>query len=229
MFNRHLLLHLIILIPGIGLWAWLVWAWGIPFIGIAAEFTGFLLSLSMAQEMRFRQYNWRIIIGWLLFAMGMAVDVLDSSLDHPWAKLTDKLDLEELLLLSGGLMICLAFMRMVTRKRELIAQLQHISRTDPLTSLGNRRAFFEDFTITESMKDPQLVFIDLDKFKQVNDNYGHEVGDQLLIGLSREINEILTGVESAYRLGGDEFVFLLDNPQPEQKIAVLKTGCASAI
>ncbi|WNO08857.1 GGDEF domain-containing protein [Teredinibacter sp. KSP-S5-2] len=180
------------------------------------------MALSMAVELWLRAYRKLAVLGWVLFCIGSAVDIIDSIHTSPWAKKLDQMDLDEALLTAGVLLICLAFMDMVRQKRTLIDVLKHASRTDELTRLANRRAFFEDFPDVYSMQNPKLVFLDLDNFKQVNDNYGHEAGDYVLVRVSKAVCSLLSDEEKAYRLGGDEFVFILDDPNPELRINQLE-------
>lgn len=78
-----------------------------------------------------------------------------------------------------------------------------IQQTDALTRLLNRQSY-EGHLTTLSVP-AQIVFFDLDDFKGVNDTYGHEVGDQCLICVSRAIYEVYGKYGSVYRIGGDEF------------------------
>ena len=103
--------------------------------------------------------------------------------------------------------------------------------TDPLCGLPNRLAIldrlerlFERYK-EEPEKDFALLFLDVDRFKLINDSLGHQVGDELLIGVSRRIIAALRGCAPVNgcvgRLGGDEFVVLLDElPAPEMAMKV---------
>lgn len=95
------------------------------------------------------------------------------------------------------------------------AILTHRATHDPLTTLPNRAAFDEQLNQRIAAARQQdtrfaLVFIDADNFKQTNDNYGHVVGDQVLITLAKRISGALRQHDFAARLGGDEFVVILD-------------------
>lgn len=78
-----------------------------------------------------------------------------------------------------------------------------IQQTDALTRLLNRQSY--EGRLTTLSVPAQIVFLDLDDFKGVNDTYGHEVGDQCLICVSRAIYEVYGKYGSVYRIGGDEF------------------------
>jgi len=77
-----------------------------------------------------------------------------------------------------------------------------------LTNIGNRRSLERDFSNRLSDKN-YLALVDLDGFKQVNDTYGHEAGDYVLIEVAKRLREHTSSSESVYRLGGDEFAILL--------------------
>lgn len=93
-------------------------------------------------------------------------------------------------------------------------QLQHLAYHDPLTSLPNRRAM-ERFLETELSRiqryggEMAVAFLDLDKFKRVNDNYGHDFGDAMLQYLADGLRKMSRQSDLATRLAGDEFVLLL--------------------
>lgn len=99
------------------------------------------------------------------------------------------------------------------RKKAEIA-LQEMAVTDPLTGLYNRRYFF---TLATQEAERSLryshwlsaIILDLDNFKQVNDNFGHLVGDHVLVKIAGHIREEVRKVDIAGRFGGDEFVILL--------------------
>ncbi|MGF1808167.1 GGDEF domain-containing protein, partial [Aliivibrio sifiae] len=84
-----------------------------------------------------------------------------------------------------------------------------LSHVDSLTGLYNRRSFDEKFS--SLFKTSVLFFSDLDGFKKVNDIYGHEVGDLLLIEISRRIDLIVGNKGYVFRLGGDEFSIILSD------------------
>ena len=102
----------------------------------------------------------------------------------------------------------------VTAERELQEQLRLQALFDPLTGLANRAFFHEQLEHAvsirkESEQRTALVFIDLNEFKQINDQYGHSVGDEVLAVLGNRLKQIIRAGDSVARLGGDEFVVLL--------------------
>jgi diguanylate cyclase (GGDEF)-like protein len=97
------------------------------------------------------------------------------------------------------------------------ADLQFLALHDPLTKLPNR-SLFNDRAIhalnkckRQKSKKMALLFLDLDKFKQVNDSYGHHIGDLLLVAVVKLIKSSIRETDTLSRLGGDEFAILLED------------------
>ena len=110
----------------------------------------------------------------------------------------------------------------ITREREAEFQLRQLALYDPLTGLANRAFFHERLRhATELRHDPSrptaLLFVDLDGFKNVNDRWGHDVGDEVLKETARRIESAVRSGDTAARLGGDEFaVVLTEGVDPER-------------
>ncbi|WP_324274799.1 GGDEF domain-containing protein [Blastococcus brunescens] len=95
------------------------------------------------------------------------------------------------------------------RRREELSHLQ--ASTDPLTGVANRRVVFEvlqEHLAAARGRGCGLLFCDVDRFKQVNDEHGHAAGDQLLVALAGRLGELAGPGDVVARLGGDEFVLL---------------------
>ncbi|MGZ5075399.1 MAG: diguanylate cyclase domain-containing protein [Methylobacter sp.] len=95
-------------------------------------------------------------------------------------------------------------------------QLRHIAHHDPLTGLANRVLFNDrlERTIKLAARNNSqfaVLFLDLDKFKPVNDQFGHKIGDKLLQQVADRLTRNVRETDTVTRLGGDEFVILLDN------------------
>ncbi len=98
--------------------------------------------------------------------------------------------------------------------KEIQRELQQMAYYDPLTSLPNRRLFMDrlEQTIQQSHRLHDgfaLLFIDLNRFKNINDAYGHELGDGLLKVIAKRIREVVRDRDTVARLGGDEFTVIL--------------------
>ena len=96
------------------------------------------------------------------------------------------------------------------------AELNRLAETDALTGLWNRRHFELAVKVAVAQAKRQgtplsLLMFDIDFFKKVNDNFGHEVGDQVLVGLTELIRTNLRGADVLSRWGGEEFVILLSD------------------
>jgi diguanylate cyclase (GGDEF)-like protein/PAS domain S-box-containing protein len=118
-------------------------------------------------------------------------------------------------------------LRDISERRRAAAHLQHLARLDVLTQLPNRLQFQEH--LQRALQHPQtdrylaLLFVDLDDFKQVNDAFGHDIGDALLQQVARRLQQALRQCDLVARWGGDEFVVLLElNSQDEAVIVADK-------
>lgn len=113
--------------------------------------------------------------------------------------------------------------RLVEHLSALNTELSRMAYFDPLTGLANRRRFQEQIeaALERSRRmgsEVALMLVDVDNFKQVNDRFGHEAGDRLLVGIADRLRACLRQTDSiareggeAARLGGDEFIVLLEN------------------
>lgn len=104
--------------------------------------------------------------------------------------------------------------RNISERRKQQEQLEEMAFYDQLTQVPNRRSFFEKLEKEWKRVEKQksilaLLFFDLDNFKQINDRYGHQVGDELLVIFTKRLAQGLRKSDTLSRLGGDEFVILL--------------------
>lgn len=102
----------------------------------------------------------------------------------------------------------------ITPRKENELALLHMAQHDALTGLWNRSAFYQRLgqAIEHSRQHDQqlaVLFVDLDLFKQVNDRYGHAIGDRLLQQVARQMQQVLRSQDVLARLGGDEFILYL--------------------
>ncbi|MFQ3548462.1 MAG: EAL domain-containing protein [Armatimonadota bacterium] len=107
-----------------------------------------------------------------------------------------------------------AIKRNITEKKAYQEQLDRLAYHDPLTGLPNRLLFSDRLTsrITEAKRRKECIgvmFLDLDKFKEINDTMGHNVGDSLLMETSSRLTKHLRDVDTISRMGGDEFTVIL--------------------
>lgn len=95
----------------------------------------------------------------------------------------------------------------------------HSAMTDHLTQIPNRGRFNKDYLYNNENKDNVIAYLDLNKLKSINDNYGHDVADRVLIRLGEELNEFAVNLGgTAYRIGGDEFVIRLPDIHSKDKL-----------
>ncbi|WP_316672934.1 GGDEF domain-containing protein [uncultured Tolumonas sp.] len=113
------------------------------------------------------------------------------------------------LLLQANELLCIP-LRMILKMEELDKQV----RLDHLTAIGNRAYFDEELHLAIAQNNRQfkgltLMLIDLDKFKQINDNHGHPTGDNVLKMFAALLSSVVRKTDKVFRLGGDEFALLL--------------------
>ncbi len=121
-----------------------------------------------------------------------------------------------------------------TERRRAEEQARHAALHDPLTGLPNRALLFEYahhiFAAADrSRQRVAVAFIDLDRFKPINDMHGHAVGDMVLHQVACRIQQSVRGEDMVFRLGGDEFLALLPGVHCEQDIDALAQQLGTAI
>jgi diguanylate cyclase (GGDEF)-like protein/PAS domain S-box-containing protein len=119
--------------------------------------------------------------------------------------------------------------RDITERKNMEEQLRHQALHDPLTGLANRTLCLD--RIRHAMERAKrreeyyyaVVFMDLDRFKVINDSLGHRFGDMVLMETGRRLSRHMRGLDTVARFGGDEFVFLLDElASPSQALRIVK-------
>jgi diguanylate cyclase (GGDEF)-like protein len=121
------------------------------------------------------------------------------------------------------------------RRRDVIEQtLRRLAVYDPLTGLLNRTCFNESLEAAiagaeRNQTKVGVIFIDIDGFKAVNDRFGHQVGDDLLIEVSRRIKATVRAADVAARFGGDEFLALVIDPQQGEGTRLLCERLVTAL
>ncbi len=134
---------------------------------------------------------------------------------------------EEVRIVKSGDDEVLYMIRDISDRKQAQAQIIHNSLHDPLTGLPNRTLLSDrlDAAIHRAQRHPHyqyaVLFLDLDRFKGINDSLGHGVGDQLLMAIAQKLRTHIRAADVAARLGGDEFVLLLEDIDgPDKAVAV---------
>ena len=115
----------------------------------------------------------------------------------------------------------------ITESKRIAEQFQHDAFYDPLTKLPNRALFMDRLghavTRGKRLKNYNfaVLFLDLDRFKLINDSLGHSVGDKLLVQTAERIGRFIRPGDTVARLGGDEFVILLED--------IKEVGCTTFV
>ena len=125
--------------------------------------------------------------------------------------------------------VCALIFSSVVLRQEL--SLKRQATIDPLTSALNRRHLMETLDYSQAMLDRHniqaaVILLDIDYFKQVNDQYGHATGDQVLVNVVKLIQQRLRREEKLFRYGGEEFLLLLTQTSIEQAKEMAEQLCA---
>jgi diguanylate cyclase (GGDEF)-like protein len=126
-----------------------------------------------------------------------------------------------ILIFCSILIFALLFLRQFKVRKKLL----FLSNTDSLTSLLNRSALFshgQDLVkqTVEQQTDLSILLFDIDHFKHVNDEYGHQIGDSVLVEVTKLVNEAMRARDTFGRLGGEEFVILLPDTNVDKAKAI---------
>jgi len=128
---------------------------------------------------------------------------------------------------SLGVVLLFLMYRIMKAREKAVTEITHYATYDPLTQLLNRRIFFEQLkaaihTATRHTQPLSLCVCDLDKFKGVNDTFGHQAGDTILTHFSSILNKSKRTEDIVGRLGGDEFVLFFPNTKAKDAMLLLE-------
>jgi diguanylate cyclase (GGDEF)-like protein/PAS domain S-box-containing protein len=128
----------------------------------------------------------------------------------------------------------IAQMQDITERKRAQAELAHQALHDPLTGLPNRLLFTDRLEVALARLARRggavaVLFLDLDRFKLINDSHGHEVGDQVLMEMASRLGGILRPSDTLSRFGGDEFTILCDDLSSEEDASQVAERIAEAL
>jgi diguanylate cyclase (GGDEF)-like protein len=118
--------------------------------------------------------------------------------------------------LAGQAELVLELRRQHGALLDVLAEVDHMANHDPLTGLVNRRVLVDrlDLALSRAQRTgvpPTLFFCDVDQFKRVNDEHGHDAGDEVLVAVARHLQSLVRPHDTVARLGGDEFVVVCED------------------
>jgi diguanylate cyclase (GGDEF)-like protein len=197
-----------------------VWVVAMLFFLAGTLHPGMVTAFSPARLTRLRSESDRLLGTAPLVLVPVALALLDSAAALP-------------LTVHLGAAAAVAALAIV-RGAQTIRASEQLARRDPLTGLANRRGLRVAFAdLVPPTTDPvarvgRLAVLDLDDFKHVNDTYGHETGDGLLVAVAGRLADAVGGTGTVTRSGGDEFVLLLRPGAPDVD-ALLATAFAAPV
>ncbi|MCU7833858.1 MAG: diguanylate cyclase [gamma proteobacterium symbiont of Taylorina sp.] len=114
----------------------------------------------------------------------------------------------------------------ITERKVMEERLKFLGNHDPLTELPNRRQLIQDFEYESKRalrydRKLALYYMDINKFKKINDDLGHDTGDALLQFISEKVKNLLRENETIYRVGGDEFCILVPEFDHKEQLKIL--------
>jgi diguanylate cyclase (GGDEF)-like protein/PAS domain S-box-containing protein len=122
----------------------------------------------------------------------------------------------------------------ITRQKEAEKQIRHLAYYDNLTGLASRTYYherIENLIKTAGRRNEQFafLFLDLDDFKEINDHFGHHIGDQFLNAIAHRLKFIAREIDFIARLGGDEFCIIIDNITDDNDVIEVANRCLQKI
>jgi diguanylate cyclase (GGDEF)-like protein/PAS domain S-box-containing protein len=135
---------------------------------------------------------------------------------------------------NGSVVGVHAMVQDITSKKREERRLIHLARIDPLTGLMNRAGFYErlETAISRSREKEWLLavfYVDIDRFKLVNDTHGHAVGDALIRSFATRLGENVRASDAVARLGGDEFIVVMEGIPDIKRVRTIATKLVMAM
>jgi diguanylate cyclase (GGDEF)-like protein len=159
----------------------------------------------------------------------LAASFIDSSGEHRWVGITAQ-DLRANRSVGGIILTC----HDTTEPTRLHQRVEHQALHDPLTGLPNRTLFANRLEMAfkrraRTGRDVAVFYLDLDRFKPVNDTYGHKAGDLVLREVASRFQAAVRESDTLARMGGDEFAVLVDEADPSIDLADMARRLAATV
>ncbi|WP_054956963.1 GGDEF domain-containing protein [Paenibacillus dakarensis] len=192
----------------------LFWTAAVFLIGMAGTYSAFEKRTEKGSERQRSEISTFIVKYLLPYAVLAGLIVLISHHFGGWNGLFTGLSLSVLLILLRQMLIQLENDRLLDRLHQSLKQSEYLAHHDDLTGLYNRRYFNTRLIERLAKADKQgsrlgLLYMDLNQFKRVNDNYGHHAGDQLIQMVAQRLMSLDSDRLTCSRLGGDEFTVIV--------------------
>ena len=145
---------------------------------------------------------------------------------NPWYTLMMYYVIPRCILFTLALPIIQSISRNILNYEKFAVDMKQLSERDEMTGLYNRNKFLnmmsEEYPAYDKLA---VIFMDVNNLKQVNDQFGHDKGDELIANVGRCILNLTDVNKKAYRIGGDEFVIIVENPKDDEVDKILKKWC----
>ncbi len=162
--------------------------------------------------------------GLVLWLVSCVSDVLDELVQQPlWVSAF----VEDVPRILGMLLASLGLLALIRHSSRMMRELQRLSLREPLTGLGNRRRF-NQVVSARQRRGFGLLLMDLDHFKQVNDRFGHAVGDEVLSQVAEVLRSLAPDPDDLFRLGGEEFALIVE-PDDDATLDILARRIGRAV
>lgn len=170
-----------------------------------------------------------ISLGVMALFVGVSLPYLVHDIDAPYANFTLQLHLVSAVLIAA-LYYFSSYQHRLLLAQLTVDQLAHLSNTDDLTKLPNRRRMAAVIEVAlagfvDRDEGFALMLFDIDRFKAINDRFGHGVGDEVLVALTARAAQVFRGMDILGRWGGDEFVALVRGVSPEETLQMANALC----
>ena len=216
-FSKRRLLVVLLIAALLVLEVWLHWS-RLPYLenprlltlGGAAELAIWLLlasALVVVQTRRLpERIYWLLTVGLAIWLVSQTADLMDEFLRQPlWLSVYG----EDTGRVIGMFLVTLGLISLIRQSSTMLLELEFLSFHDSLTGLCNRRMFRKSLVAKED-NIFGLMLMDLDNFKNINDRFGHEVGDRVLRGIAYLLRQHCRDHEEIFRLGGEEFAVIMN-------------------